>query len=78
MSTHKQETPPVTKKNTAIKLSERQQTQVRVIFLTKELNKKIEEKAIDMFGSRKGNVSLYMEQAMRVHLHMTVEGVKEI
>jgi hypothetical protein len=78
MSTHKQETPPVTKKNTAIKLSERQQPQVRVIFLTKELNKKIEEKAIDMFGSRKGNVSLYMEQAMRVHLHMTVEGVKEI
>ena len=30
-----------------------------------------------MFGDRKGNVSLYVEQAMRIHTHMTVEGVAE-
>jgi hypothetical protein len=30
-----------------------------------------------MFGERKGNVSLYVEQAMRIHLHMTIEGVTE-
>jgi hypothetical protein len=53
------------------------QTAKRVFFLTEELSKKIDEKAVLMFGERKGNVSLYVEQAMRIHLHMTIEGVTE-
>jgi hypothetical protein len=53
------------------------QTEKVVIFLTRQLTDIIGAKAEDMFGKRKGNVSLYMEQAMRVHLHMNVEGVSE-
>jgi len=78
MSTHRQQPPLKTKPNLEITPAVKNQTQKLVIFLTEQLNKKIEEKAIDMFGERKGNISLFIEQAMRTHLHMTVEGVKEI
>jgi hypothetical protein len=77
MSTHKQLPPPIKKPDLEITPAASNQTEKVVIFLTKQLTKKISEKAIDMFGERKGNVSLYMEQALRVHLHMTVEGVTE-
>ena len=63
--------------NLQITPSSSKQTQQRVIFLTTELSQKIEEKAIDMFGNRKGNISLYIEQAMRQHLHMNIPGVEE-
>lgn len=53
------------------------QTEKRVFFLTKDLSKKINEKAKDMFGERRGNASLYIEQAMRIQLHMNIEGVNE-
>ena len=78
MSTHRQQSPPKPKPNLEVTPAVKNQTQKLVIFLTEQLNKKIEEKAIDMFGERKGNISLYVEQAMRIHEHMTLEGVKEI
>ena len=78
MCAHRQLPPPKIKPDLEVTPSTKNQTEKVVIFLTQQLCKKIEEKAIDMFGERKGNISLYMEQAMRVHLHMTIEGVREI
>jgi len=78
MSIHKQQPPPKPKPNLEITPAASKQTVKVVIFLTDELTKIIDAKAIDMFGERKGNISLYMEQAMRIHLHMNVEGVREI
>jgi hypothetical protein len=73
----KQLLPQKIKPNLEITPADANQTVKRVIFITTELSKKIDEKAKDMFGERKGNVSLYMEQAMRIHLHMNIEGVHE-
>jgi len=78
MSTRKQLPPPIKKPDLDITPAASKQTVKVVIFLTDELTKIIDAKAIDMFGERKGNISLYMEQAMRMHLHMNVEGVREI
>jgi len=78
MSTRKQLAPPIKKPDLDITPAASKQTVKVVIFLTDELTKIIDAKAIDMFGERKGNISLYMEQAMRIHLHMNVEGVREI
>jgi hypothetical protein len=78
MSTHRQQPPQKPKPNLDITPATKNQTEKVVVFLTQQLTNKIEEKAIDMFGERKGNISLYIEQALRIHLHMTVEGVREI
>ena len=77
MSIHKQQPPQKPKPNLEITPAASKQTVKVVIFLTEELTKIINDKAVDMFGERKGNVSLYMEQALRIHLHMTIEGVHE-
>ena len=77
MSTRKQLAPPIKKQDLETTSSASKQTVKVVIFLTEELTKIINDKAIDMFGERKGNISLYMEQAMRIHLHMNIEGVHE-
>ena len=77
MSSHKQQPPPKPKPDLNITPAASKQTVKVVIFLTDELTKIINDKAIDMFGERKGNISLYMEQAMRIHLHMNIEGVHE-
>jgi len=78
MSRPIQKPPQKTKPDLEITPATKNQTEKLVVFLTQQLYKKIDEKAIDMFGERKGNISLFIEQAMRTHLHMTVEGVKEI
>jgi hypothetical protein len=78
MSTSKHNPPPKKVPDLEATPSANKQAIKVVCFLTDELAKKIHERAVDMFGERKGNVSLYMEQAMRIHLHMTLEGVKEI
>jgi hypothetical protein len=78
MSTHKPPPHLKPKPDLDITPAVKNQTQKIVIFLTEQLAKKIDESAIDMFGERKGNISLYVEQAMRIHEHMTLEGVKEI
>jgi len=78
MTMKRQIPPQKPKPDLEITPATKNQTEKVVVFLTQQLCKKINEKAIDMFGERKGNISLYIEQAMRTHLHMTVEGVKEI
>lgn len=77
MSIHKQEPPPKRKPDLDITPAASNQTEKVVVFLTRQLTDLIGKKAEDMFGKRKGNISLYMEQAMRIHLHMTIEGVAE-
>jgi len=48
------------------------------LVFTVDLKKKIKEEAKKNFGKRKGAESMFVEQALRVHLHMNIEGVKEI
>jgi hypothetical protein len=53
------------------------QTVKVTVYLTTELTDKIDKKATEMFGERKSARTMYIEQAMRLQLHMHVKGVAE-
>jgi hypothetical protein len=53
------------------------QTAKFVLCITLELKKRVKDEAKKNFGERKGAESLWVEQALRLYLHMNVPGVKE-
>ena len=53
------------------------QTSKFVLCFTTELKARIKEESLKMFGDRKGADSLFVEQALRIYLHMNIEGVHE-
>jgi len=48
-----------------------------LLCLTRELKARIKLEAHRKFGDRRGAESMYVEEAMRIYLHMNVEGVEE-
>jgi DNA mismatch repair protein MutH len=48
-----------------------------VLSLTPELKEALIKKARQVFGSRKGNISTYVEMVLRQNLDMKLEGVEE-
>lgn len=53
------------------------QTEKILLTFSTDLKKRVIKESEKMFGQRKGAVSLYVEQAMRIHLHMNIPGVEE-
>jgi len=45
--------------------------------LTKTLKRRLEQEAINMFGDRKGALSLFVEATLRNHFGMRQHGVEE-
>jgi hypothetical protein len=77
MSHIRQQLPPAKKQDTDLTPAKAGQTEKFVLCFTTELKARIKQESKNMFGQRKGACSLYVEQALRIHFHMNVEGVTE-